>query len=471
MTPVWGEITLEEILDAIKGTKIAGVMETVPSALSTDSRSLRPGDLFWALKGETYDGHDYVDHALERGAVAVVLQKDYPAFASLKKVAAFIAVEDSLKALGDFAAWWRHKHKALVAAITGSAGKTTTKEMTAEILSCEKPTLKNHGNFNNLIGLPLTLLQLEAQHRRAVLEMGMNRVGEIFRLTEIADPDVGLITNVGPAHLEGLGDIKGVARAKAELVERISPSARMILNGDDDLLVKTASTFRKDVIKFGLGKNNDIRADSIEYFGRNGTAFELQHHGKPHHIILKVPGLQNVYNALAAASVALCMGEPLQHISERLSRFSGVDGRFQLSELRHDILLVNDTYNANPMSLKAALSALGSMMVENQRLIVGLGDMKELGPVTVEAHLEAGRMVADLGADYFMAIGQYANEMIRGALERGMTEGQTEKMTSHSEMALKAEKMLAPGDLIFLKASHKMELYKVAEALEMRMGI
>jgi len=232
MPAAWGKIAAGEILSPTNGNRVSGNSETVLSGISTDSRSIKPGELFWALKGERFDGHDFALKTIGLGAAGILVQKDWwnsevaTKRPSNSRIPLIITVNDTLKALGDLATWWRQQHNVRVVAITGSSGKTTTKEMVANILEQGSGTLKNQGNFNNLIGLPLTLLQLEERHQNAVLEMGMNRPGEIGRLTEIADPDVGAITNVGMAHIEGLGDLQGVAKAKQSLLKKFPRKAR-----------------------------------------------------------------------------------------------------------------------------------------------------------------------------------------------------------------------------------------------------
>jgi UDP-N-acetylmuramoyl-tripeptide--D-alanyl-D-alanine ligase len=357
-----------------------------------------------------------------------------------------------------------------VAAITGSAGKTTTKEMTAGILSVRSRTLKNRGNFNNLVGLPLTLFSLDQNHQRAVLEMGMNHPGEIGRLTEIADPDVGLITNVAKAHLEGVGTIQGVARAKLELLEQASPGSRIILNGDDALLMKTASEFGKEVITFGMGEENDIRADGVKPLGREGAAFTLCHQGDTVPVRLRVPGLQNVSNALAAASISLCLKASPEDIVQGLERFEGIQGRFTVSTLPGGATLVDDTYNANPASLKVALRSLKHLIVKGGRIIVGLGEMLELGEETVAAHIEAGGMVAELGASHFMAMGEHAPELIQGALEKGYPAERAVRVDSHEDMVQRISALIEGRDLVFLKGSRRIGLDKVAEGLKEKQG-
>ncbi len=467
MPATWGDITAEEILAPTNGALVSGKQQAVFSGISTDSRSTGPGELFWALVGERFDGHDFAQTALDRGAAGVVAQKDRALRISRPNDPTVIEVDDSLKAFGDLAGWWRHQHDARVVAITGSAGKTTTKEMAAGILAMGRPTLVTQGNFNNLIGLPITLLRLEKGHRNAVLEMGMNRPGEIARLTEIADPDVGVITNVGMAHLEGLGDIKGVARAKVELVERISPGGRVILNGDDKLLMETAAVYRKNALTFGFGEHNDIRGTNLRNLGQEGSFFHLRYQGSSLAVKLNVPGIQNVFNALAAAAVCLCLRAPPEHIAEGLHGFTGVKGRFTLVNLG-DVTLVDDTYNANPSSLKAAVESVGALVDKGGRIIVGLGEMMELGDAATTAHREAGRMVAALEVKRFLAMGEHAREMVEGALESGMHRDKAATVKTHDEMVEIIGAEMQQGDLIFLKGSRKMDLGKVVEGLRNR---
>ncbi|MBW1945957.1 MAG: UDP-N-acetylmuramoyl-tripeptide--D-alanyl-D-alanine ligase [Deltaproteobacteria bacterium] len=466
----WEQIRAGEILTAIEGEWSAGSPETIISRVSTDSRNIGEGSLFWALEGERFDGHDYAEQAVEKGAAGVVVRQGYEGLSGIEKQPVVIVVQDTLKALGDLASWWRHQHHVAVAAITGSAGKTTTKEMTAEILAIGSRTLKNQGNFNNLVGLPLTLFSLDEGHRRAVLEMGMNHPGEIGRLTEIADPDVGLITNVAKAHLEGVGSIEGVARAKLELMEKASPGSRIILNGDDALLMKTASGFGKKAITFGMGEGNDIRAEGVKTLGRDGIIFNLCYQGDTTQVRLRVPGLQNVFNALAAASIALCLDESRKDILQGLDRFQGIEGRFAVSSLPGGATLVDDTYNANPASLKVALDSLEHLIARGGKIIVGLGEMLELGEETIPAHIEAGGMVAGLGAAHLLAMGEHAPEMIEGALEKGLPAERAVRVHTHEDMVNRIRDLMEGRDLIFLKGSRRIGLDKVAEGLRAKQG-
>jgi UDP-N-acetylmuramoyl-tripeptide--D-alanyl-D-alanine ligase len=471
MAAEWGEITAEEIVQPLMGELISGRAGSILNGVSTDSRKIEPGRLFLAIRGERYDGHDFVQKAVEGGASGIVIERGRKTGISANSGTTIIAVQDTLKALGDLAGWWRHQHNVFVAAITGSSGKTTTKEMTANILGLGARTLKNEGNLNNLIGLPLTLLRLKRKDRRAILEMGMNRPGEIARLTEIADPDIGLITNVARVHLEGVGNIMGVARAKAELLEKISDKSRVILYGDDDFLMMQASRFGREIITYGLGSGNDIRADKIRNLGWDGSSFDLQYHGSSVPIRIKVPGKQNLINALAAAAIAICMKETIEHIVAGLNSFEGIKGRFMPVSLPNDIILVDDTYNSNPSSLRAALDSIKEMAGSNRRLIVGLGEMMELGEETVTAHLEAGSMVAELGASYLFAMGDHAGEMLKGALIKGLPPERAIEAESHQDMAQKIGEAIKKGDLILLKGSRKIGLEKVIQGLkERRLG-
>jgi len=468
MTTDWGKITAGEIIQPMGGKLVSGRPGSVLTGISTDSRKMEPGRLFVALKGERYDGHNFVEKAVEGGASAVVIEKGRGVEISKDNGPAVIAVPDTLNALGTLASWWRHQHDVIIAAVTGSAGKTTTKEMTAGILALGAETLKNEGNLNNLIGLPLTLLQLEMGHDKAVLEMGMNRPGEIGRLTEIADPDFGLITNVGRAHLEGVGDLRGVARAKMELPEKMSGRSQFIINGDDDLLKEEALRIKRGFITYGVRQDNVIRADSIRSMGKEGISFNILYQDNCVPVKIKVPGLHNLFNALAAAAVAICMKESFENIVSGLSRFEGIAGRFMTFSLPGGGILVDDTYNSNPSSLKAALDSVKEMAGGKMRLIVGLGEMMELGDEAIPAHLEAGAMAAEIGASYLFVMGEHAGEMRKGALEKGFSRKRAMETRSHQEMARKIEEIAGKDDLILLKGSRKTGLENVSQILKKR---
>ncbi len=465
MAASWGRITVREIADAANGALLVGPADTAISGVNTDTRSLEPGELFWALVGERFDGHDFMDAALEQGAAGLVGKPARVRSLSLPRGCVAVGVEDPLKALGDLASWWRREQGAAVAALTGSAGKTTTKEMAAAVLHLGGPTLRNRGNLNNLVGLPLTLLGLRGKHRYAVLEMGMNRPGEIARLTEIADPDVGLITNVARAHLEGLGDLQAVARAKAELLDRMRPASTAVLNGDDALLMAEARRFGGRIVTFGLGPENQVRAERVRSLGRGGTRFDLVRGAERTEVRLHAPGRQNVLNALAAAALADSLGADPRSVTKGLETFRGVPGRFTILDLPGGGILVDDTYNANPSSLEAAMDSLADLAGGRGRILVCLGDMLELGRETVPAHLEAGRMAAERGAAHLLVLGEQADHVLRGAREGGLAAERTRRMHNHEEMANGILDLLENGDIVLLKGSRGMRLEKVVERI------
>jgi UDP-N-acetylmuramoyl-tripeptide--D-alanyl-D-alanine ligase len=459
-------LSAEDLLLPLQGELLKGSQARSFSGISTDSRTIGEGELFWALKGETFDGHTFVKEAIRKGAAGAVVNKDWTPDGPLNTRVSLIGVRDTLKALGDLARRWRRRFEARVAAITGSGGKTTTKEMTYAILSLEGLTLKNEGNFNNLIGLPLSLFLLDKTHRYAVLEMGMNRPGEIGRLTEIADPDIGLITNVGRAHLEGVGSIEGVAKAKVELLERMAPRSLAILNGDDRILMQAAAAIRKKPVTFGQGLHNPVRAEKIQNLGREGFSFDLCWEGKSIPVRLKVPGFHNVYNALAAAAIALSMDVSTDRVQEGLSRFEGIKGRFKVVPLPDGSILIDDTYNSNPSSLRVALESIKAIAPQGRRIIVGLGEMLELGEETEASHVEAGELVAETGADWLVTLGDHAPEMIQGALGKGFRLERVIRVKDHEEMGAKILELMKPGDLVFLKASRRIGLDRVADRLK-----
>lgn len=460
MTEMWGKITLKEFIGPVKGVLLSGDQAAVVSGISTDTREIKKGEMFIALKGENFDGHNFIQAAALKGAACLVIDDETKIPEGLNP--AVVKVEDCLTALGDFAGYWRHQHSAEVVSITGSMGKTTTKEMTACILEMGGETLKNEGNFNNLIGLPFTLLRLNPGHKRAVLEMGMNHFNEIRKLTQISDPDIGLITNIGPVHLEGVNDIQGVARAKAEMIEEIRSESPVILLGDDEILMKETSRFNRDFFTFGLSPENDVSADRIEIQKSRGMTYRLQYRNESIPVELQVTGMHNLINSLAAASVAICMKEKFENIAKGLIRFKGVKGRLITEVLPDDILLLDDTYNSNLSSLKAALDVAKDAAGDERRIIVGLGEMLELGDETIRAHIQAGKMVAETGAGFLFVIGAHAQYMLKGAIEAGFPSERAIESKSRHDMIDQMNDIMEKGDLILLKGSRMMGLEKVA---------
>jgi UDP-N-acetylmuramoyl-tripeptide--D-alanyl-D-alanine ligase len=472
MRAKWGEITAQEIATLIGGRQISGSPDVALGGLSTDSRTIAPGHIFLALKGERYDGHHFLTDAVNAGGAGVIvgLGASIPQDFATKGLVV-ITVASTLQALGDLALWWRKQWGGKVIAITGSNGKTTTKEMAASILSLTANTKKSPGNFNNLIGLPLTILSLEKDHRLAVLEMGMNRPGEIARLTQIARPDIGLITNVARAHLDGLGDLQGVVKAKGELLEVMSEDSTAILNGDGELYHQLAPTFRGEIVRFGLGNANQIRAGNIKALGSRDQAFDMYLNNERVPVKIRLPGIHNVCNAVGGAAIAYCLSVSKELIAQGLGEFAPLKGRFLVEDLNGGVQIIDDTYNANPSSLGAALQTVQKLRAEKQGLVVGFGEMMELGQESSKYHVDAGKQIADMGARYLVTLGEHGAHVIEGACQGGMERAQTRLAANHSEMidALKAN--VRGNDIILLKGSRKVALDKVVEAIKDFYGI
>ena len=341
------------------------------SGISTDSRNMTPGALFVPLRGERFDGHDYLSLAVKNGAAACLSEEVVEGLS-----VPVVRVANTLRALGDLAAAYRLQLQGPLIAITGSAGKTTTKEMLANILELVGPGLKTAGNFNNLIGLPLTLFRLEAEAQWAVLEMGASILGEIERLTEIAQPTIGVITNVGPAHLETLFGLDGVSRAKGELFAGLQ-GGTAIINLDDERVARLPVANGVAKLTYGESTQAQVRAEKIQV-AAGSVSFTLVCDGHRENICLRVPGRHNIANALAAAAAALVVNVPLPKIVEGLNGFTPISGRMNLFPLACGGILLDDSYNSNPLSVAAALEALQAQKGQGRRVAV-LGDMLELG--------------------------------------------------------------------------------------------
>ena len=380
-----------------------------------------------------------------------------------------IRVPDTLRALGGLAHFWRGRQPAKIIAITGSNGKTTTKEMTAQILSRRFRILKNEGNLNNLIGLPLSLLKLSEEHEIAVLEMGMNAFGEIRRLREIADPQVSLITNIGRAHLEFLGSLDGVARAKGELWEDLSEDDWIIVNLDDERVRNLAASARCRKKTFGIQNPGDVQGGNIHVEAGKGIGFTLRVGREKRNVTLSVFGEHNVYNALAAASLAEVMGVEGEEIALGLEAFQPVYGRGKPIHIADRIHVLDDSYNSNPDSLEAALSAFAEMKGESRGIAV-LGDMLEIGPMSNEFHEQAGRHVGAMHFAHLFVFGEAARHMAVGAIASGLEKDRIHFVQNLEELLQTLEKTLAAGDWILVKGSRRMQMERVVEGFKNRFG-
>jgi UDP-N-acetylmuramoyl-tripeptide--D-alanyl-D-alanine ligase len=411
-----------------------------------DSRKAGKNDIFVALPGEHADGHDFVADAAHRGATAAIVGR--PVEADL----ALYVVHDPLKALQSLA-WVRRQARTnvKVVAVTGSVGKTTTKELTAAVLATRYPLLKNEGNLNSEIGLPLVLLELTRRHRRAVLEMGMWGKGEIALLCDIALPDVGIVTNVGPAHMERLGSIEAIIDAKAELVEALDEDGTAVLNADDPHVAAMAERTPANVVTYGLSPEADVRAEDVESHGLSGVKFTLVHGDERASVYSRLPGVPLVHNALAAAAAGIIDGLDVADVAAALSE-AQIPMRVAQHRGVNGSTIIDDTYNASPASMRAALDLLGE--VPGRRFAV-LGDMRELGDASMDGHREVGRRAAEI-ADVIYAVGDLGRWIGDAAIEAG--HGDVHIAMDKTGIAKALLPQLSPGDVVLLKGSRALEL-------------
>ena len=441
--------------------------------ISTDTRTIQAGDLFVALKGENFDGMIFSEKAIEKGGTGLLINHvpgSRPPDLHFQPHVPVLLVPDTVIALAKLASSLRRWYRGLqVIAITGSSGKTTVKEMTAAILSQNHAVLKTEGNFNNLIGLPLTLFRLKPEHEIAVLEMGMNRPGEIASLTEIADPDVACIVNVQEAHLEGLGSIEGVAKAKNELFAGLKPDGRIVVNLDDAIVTSLAEALQQEKISFGCHPDAFVRAAGIKSLGTNGMQFTLHIGPETRQATIRALGRHNVTNSLAAAAMAHGIGFGIDEITAGLAAFKPYDKRARVEELPAGIMILNDSYNANPAPMRAALHTLSDLK-KDHRAVAVLGDMLELGNKTEAAHSALGKAVQELGIDFLAAYGSQAGNMVTAALDAGMGPDKAKVFSSKKDLAawllnLIQDGRIGSGDWFLIKGSRGMRMEEVLEFL------
>jgi UDP-N-acetylmuramoyl-tripeptide--D-alanyl-D-alanine ligase len=429
--------------------------ERISQGYSIDSRTIGKGELFFAVKGERLDGHDFVAAALERGAAAAVVRKDQRN--RYVDTAPLLAVDDTLTALQTLATAVRKLWGKPLVGVTGSAGKTTTKEAIAHVLSSRFRVLKSEGNFNNHFGLPLMLLKLEPEHDIAVIEMGMSHAGEIRALAKIAQPEIGVVTNVAPVHLEFFDSIAGIARAKYELVESLPSNGTAVLNADDEYVSQFGRDFQGNVLTYGTKPAADIRAENVKSLGTQGSQFDVVIAGTRETARLQLVGDHNILNALAAVGVGLARGMKLPETIAALATLASADKRGQVLQLGN-ITVVNDCYNSNPTALKAMVEALAGMKAA--RRIVVAGEMLELGPAGEEMHRAAGREVAEQKIDVLVGVRGQAQAMVESARGNGI---QAIFVASPEEAAEWLARETRDGDVVLLKASRGVKLERALE--------
>jgi len=455
--------TLEEIIRTVQGKLMSGGkahLSIPPEKICTDTRKLKEGELFIALVGEHFDGHSFVKEAWKKGACGAIVAKPVtppsPSFPIIK-------VENTLYALQELAKFHRRRlPSSIIVGITGSNGKTTVKEMSFEILSRKYYVLKSEGNFNNQIGVPLSLLKLCPHHQIAVLEMGMNLSGEIARLAEIIQPDVGLITNIHRSHIGPLGSIEAIKEAKAEFIPYLNEreNSCLVLNGDDHRVRDLRKRASCRVITFGVRSDCDVKAEDVQDHGER-MSFTLSYEKEKISVELPIPGRHNIYNALASSAVAIILKVPLELIAQALSGFRLPPSRCQIIKLGK-YKLINDSYNANPESMKEALNLLSKL--GGRRKIAILGDMLELGKQARAAHREVGEKAGKIGIDALYVLGEFSREVEEGAKEMGMKE--VFSFNDKDELVDELISYLKEGDCLLVKGSRKMKMEEIVEKLK-----
>lgn len=437
------------------------------SRVSIDSREISPTDFFFAISGESHDGHGFAGSVIDQGVRGLVINRQkaeqLPLAAWEAKNVTCIAVTDTTRALGDLAAFNRRRAKVSVAAITGSNGKTTTRKLTAGVVARQFNTLASSGNFNNQIGLPLTLLKLSPDHQWAVVELGTNNPGEIARLTEICSPDIGLITNIGPAHLEGLGSLDGVMREKGDLIKGLGPNGKAVLNADDSRALQLARETRHEVLLYGRSKVATIRAEEIKEDGQT-ISFLLIFGRESIAVQLNSPGRYMIANALGAAAVGYLLGISAATVKAGLESFKPISGRMNICHLPNGVNMIDDTYNANPESMTAALATLQQMRAGGRGIFVA-GDMLELGAQAPELHRQVGALAARTQVDRIYASGEHGAAVAAGAQKEGLPAANT-ITGSREEIIEDLKGWLQPGDWVLVKGSRGMAMEKVVQGLK-----
>lgn len=449
------DVNIKEVRDALKAKSLADLREDWPvSGVSTDTRTVAKDNLFFALKGVRFDAHDFLKEAFEKGARHFVVSDPKRVPPEVKKAANILVVEDTLRSYGDLAKAYRQKFRIPAVAITGSSGKTTVKELTAHILSQKFRVLKNRGTENNLIGVPKTLLGLDPSYEVMVIEMGTNQPGEIDRLSSIVAPQIGVVTQIGRAHLEGLGSQEGIRKEKLSILNHIERGGSFITNGQDPLMMDVKSGVHR-VLPVGFIKETCALVAEQVWCHESGISFNLN--GE----IFESPllGRHNALNALFAIQTAFLLGLSPDEIRKGLSTFKPVAGRLSTREVE-GIVFIDDTYNANPDSFKAAFETLKEFKLRERKAIV-CGDMFELGPDSEKLHRELGALAADMLFDFVIAAGPQMKFFTDEAVKRGLDPKRVHHVKDASEAGKLCREIAAAGDRVLVKGSRGMQMERV----------
>lgn len=426
------------------------------AGITIDSRKVENNWLFGATVGERVDGHSFIESCYEKGALCCLGEKP-----PVSESHSYIQVQSTFQALKDIAEYYRSTLEIPIVGITGSVGKTSTKEMIASVLSVKFNTLKTAGNFNNEVGLPLTVFNIRGEHEAAVLEMGISDFGEMHRLSKIARPNICVMTNIGQCHLENLGDRDGVLRAKSEIFDFAAEGAKAIVNGDDDKLRTLKSREDLDCTTFGMEKTNDVYARTVENLGLDGLKCNISTPAGDFSAHIHIPGMHMVYNALAGTCVGLACGLTLKEIKTGIEKAETISGRNHLIHTEN-YTIMDDCYNANPMSMKASLDVLATAL---GRKVAILGDMGELGANERALHYTVGEHAAKKNIDLLLCVGTLSEEIAKGAKAKNPSMNAC-VFTTKEELLEKLPELLLKGDSILIKASHFMQFEKIVKALQ-----
>jgi len=462
-------LSVEKLCEVVQGELLAGSTSAMVNGLAIDSRRIEPGVAFVAFAGQRSDGHDYLLDAISMGARALVVSRSGDELAEAvgrarERDVAVVRVTDPLAAVQALASYHRGRLFCPVIGVTGSTGKTTTKDFITSVLAVRSKVVSTEGNQNNELGVPLTVMQAGADTDVLVVEMAMRGRGQIARLCEIARPTAGIVTNVGASHIELLGSQEAIAEAKGELVRAVPADGTVFLNFDDAYSASLAEQASARVVGYGLAESCDVRARDIEVDGDSCASFVLVAGSLEHEVKLGVPGRHNVYNALAAASVGLELGVGVDDVLQGLAEARSGDMRMQSFEAASGVFVINDAYNANPTSMRAAIETLSEMATTGKRVAV-LGDMAELGSLSELAHFRIGEEVARLPIDGLVTVGERARRIADGARAEGMDDAVIRPCGTPLEASEVLDDLLCPGDVVLVKASRVMGLEVVVEGI------
>ena len=463
---------IRDLIEAVSGRMIQGNINALVNPVSIDSRTLNPGDLFFALAGPNFDGYNFIIDAFGKGASGIVISKkiNFPEKEKIKyENKIIIEVEDTLKALQDWAKFFKKEYKTYNVCVTGSTGKTTTKELIASILALKYSLLKTAGNYNNEIGIPLTLFKLKDNHKILITEMGMRGLGEIKDLTDLVKPDLAIVTNIGESHIGLLGSKDNIFRAKSEILTSLNTDGIAVLNRDDSYYFKMRELVKdKRIIAFGIKNISDIMASDIKLRNGKGMKFNLKiGNNQEKGLYLPLLGIHNIYNVLAASAVAFALGIDRDLIIKGLASFKPIPMHMHLIDFYDDIKIVNDSYNASPSSVKSALLTFTGIAGKNRKIVI-LGDMLELGEMADFYHKEIGREIVNSSIDILITLGDGGKLIAQSAIENGMQDDCvfSFRKENREKLSLKLLSILNPMDFLLLKASREMEMEKIQKFIQ-----